>query len=185
MEIQKVTCALMAHITNTTKKEGKGLAVPDRAGHFLLMFEGMAGGEYERVQIDDRAGDGYYIRLKDGRVEEVKATNYKRGGCQDASRVSAKCRLVVQSEKDSIAVLAHNFRGAIASFKAEQLAGGVFMVSASVRTVLYDFTTIFFEETTLSERESGSGWEGHMQLVAIDFEINFTLEGCGQPTQIC
>lgn len=57
MEIHEVTCGLIAHITQTTNKPGKGLAVADRVGHFLLMFAGMAGGEYERVQIDDRAGD--------------------------------------------------------------------------------------------------------------------------------
>lgn len=184
MEIHEVTCGLIAHITQTTNKPGKGLAVADRVGHFLLMFAGMAGGEYERVQIDDRAGDMFYIRLRDGRVEETKAVGYKRGACNEASRVTARCRLVVQSEANSIGVLAWNFRAALNSFKVAEL-GSAFSVSTSVRAVIYDFTTIFFEETTEAERGSGSGWEGNMQLLAIDFEINYTLEACTAPAQIC
>lgn len=185
MKIQEVVCALISKIGTTTGFTGKGLAVADRAGHFLLMFEGKAGGEFERVGLDDRAGDSYYIRLKDGKVEETVAVNYKRGGCNKASRISARCRLVVQSECQSIANLAWNFRAALSAFRVQQLGDDVHMASVSVSSIVYDFTTIFFEETTQAERESGSGWEGSLNVVAVDFTLFYTLEGCAAPAQLC
>jgi hypothetical protein len=185
MKLQEVVCALLAHIKTVTGKEGKGLAIADKQGHFLLMFEGKAGGDFERVMLDDRAGDTFYIRLKDGRTEETAALNYKRGGCNKASRISARCRLVVQSECSSIATLAWNFRAALNSFRPASLETDVFSVSTSVSSILWDFTSIFFEEITQAEREGESGWEGPLQILAIDFTINYTLEGCNAPTQIC
>lgn len=181
MEIQKLTEVLIAHISRKTGITGKGLAVADRADHFLLMFaDTVGGGEYERVQLDDRAGDAYYIRLKDGKIEEAKISGAIRGATvNSASRVTARCRLVAQSNTQALGALAYNFRNALASFEEPAIQSeNIFAAGVSIRAILFDFTTIFYEESTAAEREGGTGWEGNMQICAVDFDLNFTLETC-------
>lgn len=178
MDIQTATESLITHITASTGKEGKGLAVTSREGYFLLLFGEKSGGEYGHVRLDDDTGDGFYIRLKNGTIDETKATNYRRGACVDASRITARMRLVAQSTCNSISTLAVAFRNALATYKAQTITEQVVEASASVRTLVFDFATIVLDELTEAEREQASGWEGTMQFIAIDFDLTYTLESC-------
>lgn len=178
MNIQTVTNSLIQHLNSLTGKEGKGMAVNSRGGYFLLVFGEKTGGEYGRVSIEDNIGEAYYIRLKTGLVNEQRLTSKRRGSCADTSQVKAACRLVAMSHCDSIQALADKFRVGIALFSKRQNYGYTTDTEAVVTAVQYDFATIVNEETPESERAELSGHEGGMSLIAIDFDLSYTLESC-------
>ena len=178
MNIQAVTSTLIAHLNSLTGSQGKGLAITSKGGYFLLVFGEMAGGEYERVMIDDRIGEAYYIRLKTGVVNESSPGNKRRGSCAATNQIQAQCRLVAMSHRLSIVELADSFRASLNSFKAPTIGSDPVRAGASVRATQYDFATIVLDETPESERDQVSGWEGAMQIIAIDFDLTYISESC-------
>lgn len=183
--IQDVTNSLIRHLDRVTKSTGKGMAVNSKGGYFLLLFGEMTGGEYERVMIDDHIGEAYYIRLKTGIVNENKSTGKRRGSCTVASQAQVQCRLVAMSHCQSIAVLAETFRNALNSYIELTISDINVRSSSFVRAIQYDFATIVEEETPEADRAEMSGWEGGMSIIAIDFDLNYTLEVCPEGTTNC
>jgi hypothetical protein len=184
MNIQAAGDSLIAQVIAATGKDGKGIAVNSKGGNFLLIFGETAGGEYERVGIDDRLGEAFYIRLR-GAVDETESTNLRRGSCGTASRITAKCRLVAMSHCDSVNTLATNFRNALTGYRKKLITPDIYDSHASPKSIQYDFATIVIDEVPEDKREEVTGWEGAMRLIAIDFDLNYTLEDCGTTAEKC
>lgn len=184
--IDKVANDLLCHIEAVTGLKGAALAVPARSGDFLLLFDPKgAGGQFEAARIDDRKGDGFYIRLKDGSIEETPKIS-GAGSCERSSFVRAACRLVVFSHRFGVKDLYETFRPALSMYTKSSIGIEVQSVEANVRKCLLDFSTIVIEESTPKEREGMTGFEGMLNLLAIDFDLKYTHESCGTiPKPLC
>lgn len=178
--IDKVANDLRCYTEAATGLAGVAIGVPSRSGHFLLLFDPKgAGGQFEAVGIDDRKADGFYIRLRDGAISEVPKIS-RGGSCERSSFVTAPCRLVAYSHRFGVKELYDVFRAALTTYTRGSIGEEVQAVDASVRRILLDFTSIVIEESTPQERESMTGYEGMMNLIAIDFDLNYTHENCGK-----
>jgi len=184
--IDKVANDLICYLQDKSGFEGAGLGVSARSGDFLLLFQQKgAAGEYEAVRIDDRKGNGFYIRLRDGSIEETPRVS-RGGSCERSSQVRAACRLVIQSRDFEISRVYEVFRAALTSYLRIGIGAEVQSVDASIRKVVFDFSTIVIEESTVKEREEMTGWEGMINLLAIDFDLNYIHENCGcMPEPLC
>ena len=184
IELQTIANSLISHINAATGKDGEGIAVTSKGGHFLLLFGDRMGGEFARVMPTDDKGEFYYIRLKTGQVDEATAPK-KRGSCNGQSRITARCRLVAMSHCDTIATLAYNMRSAVSGYRNRYVGETLSDATTSVNATVYDFATIVTDEVPEASREDVSGWEGGMSIIAIDFDLSFTAEACSTAIPVC
>ena len=184
MVLQTIVQALLESIEANTAFTGKGIAVPSVGGYNLLLFGEQAGGEFERVQVDDRLGEFFYVRLLSSQVEVGKPKGRLRGSCSSANISTARCRLVGMSHCMPAGELAGLFEQQVASFRQRNFGGEFYDAKTAVKATLYDFAAIVREEVPEDERAELSGWPGNMQVVAINFDLSFTTEACNEPSAV-
>ena len=173
--LESVSDALIAAIkAKAPSFDGKGIAVPSLGNVFLLIFEGQAGGDYTRVGLDDRNGEFFYVRLKSGEMDESKKRG--RGACASDSVITAKCRLVAQSDNLNPAELVDLFAQALRSFRSRTIGDSITRATVTPKTYNIDFSDVVKRELSDEERDGVSGWEGARYVAAIDFELTYVVD---------
>ncbi len=156
--------------------EGVGIAVPTSGNKFILVHDGRAGGDFPRVSIDDRKGEFFYIRLK-GDIEESKVIG--RGSCSNDNRITAKCKLVMQSECLDPMQLVEHFLPGLRAFKSKTITPSLTGATASPKSYNLDFAAIAKSEVADEEKDGTTGWDGAHYLASIDFELTYIVD-CSQ-----
>lgn len=179
---KKVSDTLVAAIkTAAPTFDGGGIAVPSRGNVFLMLFDGQAGGDFQRIGLDDRNGEWFYIRLRTGEIEEIKMKG--GGACSNDSLVTAKCRLVMQSSILNPADLVEHFLPALRAFKSKVISTAIARGAVTPKSYNIDFASVvkeeLSEEENKPENDAPTGWEGARFVARIDFDLTYVLD-CSQ-----
>lgn len=174
--IKQVSTALIQHIkANAPAFDGVGIAVPSPGNLFLLVFDEQAGGDYQRAALDDRGGELFYVRLRSGEIEESKA-NQRRGSCSNDSLITAKCRLVAQSECLGPSDLIESFLKALHSFQKKTIGRVITYATSTPKSMNLDFAEVVKRELSDEESANASGWEGARYVASIDFDLTYIVD---------
>lgn len=173
--IKQVSTALIQHIkANAPAFDGVGIAVPSPGNLFLLVFDEQVGGDYARAALDDRGGELFYVRLRTGEIEESQRRG--RGSCSNDSLVTAKCRMVMQSQCMGPSDLIEHFLKAVRSFQKKAIGKAITYATSTPRAANLDFAAVVKSELSEEESANASGWEGARYVASIDFDLTYVID---------
>ena len=173
--VKQVSAARIQHIkSNAPAFDGVGIAVPSPGNLFLLVFDEQAGGDYTRAALDDRGGELFYVRLRSGEIEESQRRG--RGSCSNDSLVTAKCRLVAQSECLGQSDLTETFLKALRAYRNKTVNNAITSVTVTPKSANFDFADVVKRELSEEESANASGWEGARYVASIDFDLTYVID---------
>lgn len=157
---------------------GSGIAVPSPGNVFLLLFDGQVGGDFTRVGLDDRNAESFYIRLRGGEIEETRLRG--GGSCSNDSQITAKCRIVMQSDCQNPADLVEHFLPALRAFRNTAIETGITKATVTPKAFSLDFAGVvkgeLSEEENSVKKDAPTGWEGARYVAAIDFDLTYNID---------